>query len=117
MAEEVKKAVLIRKKVEPQEQRPEEIKPVEVKVEGRKAPSEARRAYQKKRSAQWHAENPGLRHVHFVIEIELWGQFVTKCCTIQKPNTVFTRMIREAVDRHNKDSGTESVAAVGGEST
>lgn len=98
MAEMEKKVVVILKKAEPKDQKPEEAKPVEVKAEGRKVPTEAQRVRRKKHAEQWQAAHPGLRHLQFVIEIELWNQFMAKCCTTQKPNAVFTRMIREAVE-------------------
>jgi hypothetical protein len=98
MAEVEKKVVVIFKKAEPKDQKPEEAKAVEVKLECRKVPTEAQRVRRKKRADQWQAAHPGMRYLQFVIEIELWNRFMAKCCTIQKPNAVFTRMIREAVE-------------------
>jgi hypothetical protein len=80
-----------------EEQKSEEAKPVEVKTASRKIPTEAQRVRQKKRAEQWQAAHPGLRYVQFVIETELWNQFMAKCCTTQRPNVVFARMVREAV--------------------
>ena len=80
------------------EQKSEEAKPVEVKTASTKIPTEAQRVRRKKHAEQWQAAHPGLRYVQFVIETELWNQFMAKCCRTKKPNAVFTRMIREAVE-------------------
>ncbi len=86
-------------------EKPEEAKPVEVKTDqapeqashgsAKKDPKEAER--QRRQAEHWQQSHPGLRRVYFVIDTELWDRFVTLCCATQKPNTVFTRMIREAV--------------------
>jgi len=45
----------------------------------------------------WQKAHPGLRRVYFVLDASLWQQFVKLHCATEKPNVVFTRMIREAV--------------------
>ncbi len=85
--------------------KPEEAKPVEVKADQapeqavqrsvRKDPREVER--QRRQAEHWQQTHPGLRRVYFVIDTELWDSFMASCCTTQKPNAVFTRMIREAV--------------------
>ena len=60
-------------------------------------PTEKQRQRSKRHIEKWQEAHPGLRHVQFVIEVELWDRFVARCCSAGKPNTVFTRMVREAV--------------------
>jgi len=86
-------------------EKPEEAKPVEVKADqapeqavhhsARKDPREAER--QRRQAERWQQSHPGLRRVYFVIDTELWDRFVASCCATHKPNAIFTRMIREAV--------------------
>jgi len=88
-------------------EKPEETKAVEAQVDqapeqvapspARKVPTKAER--QKRQAEYWQQAHPGLRRVYFVIDTELWDSFVANCCTPHKPNVVFTRMIREAVQR------------------
>ena len=87
------------------EQNSEEAKPVAAKANqtseqvgphvARKEPGEAER--QRRQAEHWQQAHPGLRRVYFVIDTELWDRFVALCCTTQRPNAVFTRMVREAV--------------------
>ena len=60
-------------------------------------PTEKQRARRRRQSEIWREAHPGLRWVQFVVDIELWDQFVASCCATHRPNVVFTRMIREAV--------------------
>jgi hypothetical protein len=88
-----------------EEQKSEEPKPAEKKADQvpgqvtprseKKDPKEIER--QRRQAEHWQQSHPGLRRVYFVIDTELWDRFVASCCTAQKPNAVFTRMIREAV--------------------
>jgi hypothetical protein len=57
-----------------------------------------REAQRKSRQANyWQEAHPSLRRVYFVLDASLWQQFVKLHCATEKPNVVFTRMIREAV--------------------
>ena len=99
MANEVsKKFVVIRKKAEAPGGGIAEPRGVDVAAAPvMKGPSKKRKARQRRQSEKWREEHPGLRFVQFVIEIELWDQFVARCCAEHRPNVVFARMIREAV--------------------
>ena len=100
MADEVsRKVVVIRKKGATSKGQVIGPTTAESRVLERKRPSEKQRARRKKQSELWREAHPGLRYVQFVIEIELWNQFVARCCAEHRPNVVFTRMIREAVER------------------
>ena len=94
-----RKVVLIRKK--PEELKVEQLaKPTPDELTSATkggGPTETQRQRSKRHIEKWREAHPGLRHVQFVIEVELWDQFVARCCSTGKPNTVFTRMIREAV--------------------
>jgi hypothetical protein len=45
--------------------------------------------------------------VYFVLDASLWQQFVKLHCVTEKPNVVFTRMIREAVQAKEGSFGDE----------
>ena len=60
-------------------------------------PRRKQRARRRRQSERWREAHPGLRYVQFVINIELWDQFVARCRATHRPNVVFARMIREAV--------------------
>jgi hypothetical protein len=60
-------------------------------------PTEKQRARRRRQSELWREARPGLRYVQFVVDIELWDQFVASCCATHRPNVVFARMIRDAV--------------------
>ena len=101
MANEVsKKFAVIRKKVEASKQ--EGVNPTPevggTAVPVRNGPREKQIARRKRQSELWREAHPGLRYVQFVIEIELWDQFVARCRATHRPNVVFARMIREAVE-------------------
>jgi hypothetical protein len=114
MADEVgRKVVLIRKKTEAPKE--ELVEPTLVELtaaQERSGPTEKKRARRKRRLEKWQEAHPGLRHVQFVIDIKLWDQFVARCCTTHRPNVVFTRMIREAVDQtfHEQELGKDQEA-------
>jgi len=96
-----KKVVVIRKKAERPKQKDANPAPALSGAAATvgKGPSEKRKARRKRQTEKWREAHPGLRFVQFVIEIELWNQFVARCCAEHRPNVVFTRMIREAVER------------------
>jgi hypothetical protein len=93
-----RKVVLVRKKAE--EQKGKLLEPALVEptaARPRSGPTEKQRARRRRQSEIWREAHPGLRYVQFVIDIELWDQFVASCCATHRPNVVFTRMVREAV--------------------
>jgi hypothetical protein len=93
-----RKVVLVRKKA--QELKGKLLEPTPVKPTAertRSGPTEKQKARRRRQSELWREGHPGLRYVQFVIEIELWDQFIASCCATHRPNVVFARMIREAV--------------------
>jgi hypothetical protein len=108
MADEVsKKFVVIRKKAPKQRV----VEPTSVKIleaPKRIGSTEKRKARRKRRQEKWQNSHPGLRHVQFAIDIELWERFVERCCASHRPNVVFTCMIQEAVRRSEKTSDEPS---------
>jgi len=99
MANEVsRKVVVIRRKAVAPKQQVVEAAPVDLMAGLQKQGITGKQRTRRKRQSElWRKAHPGLRYVQFVIEIELWDRFVAACCSAQKPNTVFTHMIREAV--------------------
>jgi hypothetical protein len=100
MADQVsRKFVVIRKKAAEPKPEAEQLRGVEgTAAQQSGGPSEKRKARRKSRLARWEKSHPGLQHVQFAIDIELWNRFVARCCATRRLNDVFTRMIREAVE-------------------
>ena len=89
-----------RKKAEAEEPKRKLLEPTPVEPMAertRSGPTEKQKARRRRQPELWREAHPGLRYVQFVIDIELWDQFVASCCATHRPNVVFTRMIREAV--------------------
>jgi hypothetical protein len=90
-ADATRKVVLVRKKSEAPKVKFVEPAPVDPTVAGtRSGPTEKQRAKRRRQSEIWREAHPGLRYVQFVIEIELWDRFVSRCCAEARPNVVFT---------------------------
>ena len=112
MANELnRKVVLIRKK-------PEELK---VEQLAKPTPDELTSApkgggpteKQRQRRQEAHREvaggAPGAAACAIRDRIELWDQFVARCCSTGRPNIVFTRMIREAVVIAEKTEASDTL--------
>jgi hypothetical protein len=83
------KVVLIRKKTEEPKGNLVEPTPAEPTAEcARSGPTEKQRARRRRQSELWREAHPGLRYVQFVIDIELWDQFVARCCATHRPENM-----------------------------
>ena len=96
-ADASRKVVLVRKKAQEPKEKPQERTPVEPTAPRTTSGPTEQKARRRRQSELWREAHPGLRYVQFVIEIELWDRFVSRCCAAHRPNVVFTRMIQEAV--------------------
>ena len=94
------------KQTESTETTTEQVQVQTASASPKRVSAEAKR--QRQQAERWQEGHPGLRRVYFVIDEGLWDRFLRVCCATQKPNAVFTQMIREAVQAQGPAVSPES---------